>query len=311
MVRRRRRTSPAIRAAFWIVLSCFCIVTMGSIAKGLGEHLSSFQVAFFRAAFGLALILPLVISHGTQVFRTKHRVLLAGRGIAGAVGMMAGFYAVVHMSLAEATAITFTSPLFVVLLAGLFLGETVDRNRWLATIVGFLGVILLIQPDTGIIELVAVVALIGALAIAAVKLMLRSLAKQEQALTILLYTSVIMTLVTAVPAWLTWKAPTLAELSLLLVIGILANLGQYCMIRGYRLHEASKLAPLEYSRLIFAILFGAYVFAEAPAASTLTGAALIILGSLYVALSKQRAFDHNGSINDLRYVAAIANSRMS
>lgn len=303
--------SSAIRAALWVVLSCFCIVTMGSIAKGLGEHMSSFQVAFFRAAFGLALILPLVVPRGAQVFRTKHLTLLTGRGVAGALGMMAGFYAVVHMSLAEATAITFTSPLFVVLLAGVFLGETVDRNRWMATIVGFLGVILLIQPDSGIVELAAVVALIGALAIAAVKLMLRSLAKQERALTILLYTSLIMTLVTAAPAWLTWKTPTLGELIFLLVIGILANLGQYCMIRGYRLHEASKLAPLEYSRLIFAILLGAYVFAEAPTAATLAGAALIVLGSLYVALSKKREIDHNSSIDDFRYTAAIANSRIS
>ncbi|MGI9419494.1 MAG: DMT family transporter [Geminicoccaceae bacterium] len=311
MVRRRRRTSPAVWAALWVVMSCLCIATMASIAKGLGEHLSSFQVAFFRAAFGLALVLPLVLPLGMKAFRTRRPALLAGRGIAGAVGMMAGFYAVVHMPLAEATAITFTAPLFVVLLAGVFLGETVDRNRWLATIVGFLGVIFLIQPDTGAIETAAIVALIGAMAIAAVKLMLRSLAKQEQALTILLYTSVIMTLVTAAPAWMTWKTPTSAELGLLLVIGILANLGQYCMIRGYKLHEASKLAPLEYSRLIFAILLGAYVFAETPTGTMLTGAALIVFGSLYVALSKQRAFDHNGSIDDLRYMAAIANSRIS
>ncbi len=311
MVRRRRRTSSAVWAALWVVMSCLCIATMASIAKGLGEHLSSFQVAFFRAAFGLALIVPLIVPLGMQVFRTMRPFLLVGRGIAGAVGMMAGFYAVVHLPLAEATAITFTAPLFVVLLAGVFLGETVDRNRWLATIVAFLGVILLIQPDTGLVKLPALVALIGAIAIAAVKLMLRSLAKHERALTILLYTSVIMTILTALPAWLTWKMPTLAELCLLLVIGILANLGQYCMIRGYKLHEASKLAPLEYSRLIFAILLGAYIFAESPTGTMLTGAALIVFGSLYVALSKQRAFDHNGSIDDLRYMAAIANSRIS
>ena len=311
MVRRRRRTSPAFRAALWIVLSCLSIATMGSVAKALGETLSSFQVAFFRAVFGLALIVPLLLPHGLRAFRTKRPLLLAGRGMAGAVGMMAGFYAVMHMPLADAMAITFTAPLFVVLLAGVFLGEVVDRNRWLATLVGFLGVILLIQPSAGTIELAAIVALIGAMAIAAVKLLLRSLAKQEQALTILLYTSLIMTLVTAVPAWLTWKTPTLAELGLLLVIGILANLGQYCMIRGYRLHEASKLAPLEYSRLIFALFLGAYVFAETPTMATLGGAALIVLGSLYVALSKQRTFDHNGSINDFRYLAAVANSRMS
>lgn len=310
-VRKRKRASPAARAALWIVLSCLCIATMGSIVKGLGDNLSSFQVSFFRAAFGLVLVLPLVLPRGMQVFRAKRPILLVGRGIAGAVGMMAGFYAVVQMPLADATAITFTAPLFVVLLAGVFLGESVDRNRWLATLVGFLGVILLIQPDAGTIETAAVVALIGAMAIAAVKLMLRSLAKQEQALTILLYTSVIMTLITAAPAWLTWKTPTLTELSLLLIVGILANLGQYCMIRGYRLHEASKLAPLEYSRLIFAILLGAYVFAETPTGVTLIGAALIVLGSLYVALSKQRAFDHNGSINDFRYTAAIASSRIS
>ncbi len=284
---------------------------MGSIVKTLGDHLSSFQVAFFRAAFGLLLVLPLVLPQGTRVLRAKRPFLLLGRGIAGAVGMTAGFYAVVHMPLADATAITFTAPLFVVLLAGVFLGEAVDASRWFATIMGFIGVVLLLQPDGGMIEMAAIVALIGAMAIATVKLLLRSLAKQEQALTILLYTSLVMTLVTAAPAWLTWKTPAVAELALLLVVGVLANLGQYCMIRGYRLHEASKLAPLEYSRLIFAILIGAYFFAETPTSATLIGAALIIAGNLYVALGKQSAFDHNGSINDLRYVAGIANSRIS
>ena len=161
------------------------------------------------------------------------------------------------------------------------------------------------------IELAAIVALIGALAIATVKLLLRLIAKQEQALTILFYTGVIMTLVTAVPAGLTWKTPMLSELVLLLVVGVLATLGQYCMIRGYRLHEASKLAPFEYSRLIFAVLIGAYFFAETPTSATLAGAALIIAGNLYMALGKQSAFDHNGSVNDLRYIAAIVNSRPS
>ena len=236
-------------------------------------------------------------------------LLLLGRGLAGAVGMMAGFYAVVHMPLAEATAITFTAPLFITLLAGLVLGETVDSKLWLATTIGFIGVLLLIQPSGGSVEVAALVALIGAAAVAAVKLMLRPLAQVERALTILVYTSIVMAVVTAVPAFLTWQKPTLGELGLLFAIGILANLGQFCMIRGYRLSEASRLAPLEYTRLLFAMMFGAYVFSETPTNATLAGAALIVIGGLYVALSKKRMRSHSGSIDEFRYIVAIANNR--
>ncbi len=309
-VRQPSTRSSTFKAALWVVLSCFCIAVMGSLAKELGKNLSSFQVAFFRAAFGLAIIMPMVLSNGPAIFRTNRPVLILGRGLAGAIGMIAGFYAVVHMPLADATAITFTAPLFITLLAGLVLGETVDHKLWLATIVGFLGVLMLIQPSTGTIEHAAVVALIGALAVAAVKLMLRPLAQTERVLTILLYTCIVMTVVTAVPAWLTWQTPTTFELVLLLAIGVLANLGQFCMIRGYRLREASRLAPLEYSRLLFAIMFGAYVFSEAPTNATLCGVALIVLGSLYVALSRQRTRRRSESIDDFRYMVAVANGRL-
>ena len=149
MISKRRRRSLATRGACWVVLSCLCIAAMGAIVKALGDHLSSFQVAFFRASFGLILVLPLVLSRGTQVLRAKRPCLLLARGICGAVGVTAGFYAVVHMPLADATAITFTAPLFVVLLARFFLREAVDASRWLATIVGFMGVIFLLQPDGG------------------------------------------------------------------------------------------------------------------------------------------------------------------
>lgn len=303
------RRSSAIKAAVWVLLSCFCIATMGAVVKALGTHLSSFQVSFFRAAFALIVILPAVLPHGVTVLRAKRPWLLLARGLAGAIGMMAGFYAVVHMPLADATAITFTAPLFVTLLAGLVLGEVVNGKLWLATLLGFVGALLLIQPSEGMIELAAIVALIGAAAVAAVKLMLRPLAQAERALTILIYTSIVMTIVTAVPAWLTWRNPTWTELGLLLAIGILANLGQFCMIRGYRLGEASRLAPLEYTRLLFAIMFGAYFFAEAPTGSTLAGTTLIVLGGLYVALGRKRERRRSYSTDDFRYLMAMAQAR--
>ncbi|MGI9438008.1 MAG: DMT family transporter [Geminicoccaceae bacterium] len=276
----------------WVLLSCLCISVMGVLVKLLGHNLSSFQIAFFRAAFALVMILPLILAKGPAIAKSSRPLLLIGRGLAGTIGMTAGFYAIIHMPLADATAIVFTTPLFVILLAGLVLGESIGTHHWIAAAIGFSGVVVLVQPSGGfVVQEAAMMALIGAMAVAAVKLMLRSLAQTEETLTILVYATVVMVVVTAGPAWWTWQWPTAGELIILVLIGLLANLGQYCMITGYRMREASDLAPFEYSRLLFALLFGMLVFSEFPVTATLLGAATIVLSNLYITVAAPKHQD--------------------
>jgi drug/metabolite transporter (DMT)-like permease len=117
--RRWDRLPANLRGALWVTLSCLCIASMSALVKGLGERLDSFQLAFFRSLFGLLSVLPFALAAGRGVLRTRRLGLHLARGLAGTVAMMCGFYALTHLTLAGATAIGFTTPLFLTVLAAL------------------------------------------------------------------------------------------------------------------------------------------------------------------------------------------------
>jgi drug/metabolite transporter (DMT)-like permease len=272
-----------LRGALWVTLSCLCIASMAALVKSLGARLDSFQLAFFRAGFGLLSVLPFAIGAGWGVLRTRQLKLHIVRGVAGTVAMMCGFYALTHLSLADATAITFTTPLFLTVLAALVLHETVRWRRWSATAIGFLGVLVMLRPGHGVLELAALVALLGATCVATVRLVIKRLAAADSSLTIIVWFGLVSTAVSAVPAALVWRTPTLFDLGLLVLLGCLASLTQVFMIRGYRAGEASALAPFEYARLPFAMMYGFLLFAELPDLYTLLGASIIVASTLYIA----------------------------
>ena len=134
--------SPNTQGALWIVVSCVLFSIMQAEVKLLGERLDTFQIAFFRCAFGLIVILPFMAKAGPTVFKTERPLAHLLRGCLGAGAMACGFYSVTHMPLADATAISFAKPLFMIVLAVLFLNEQVRWRRWSATAVGFVGVLI-------------------------------------------------------------------------------------------------------------------------------------------------------------------------
>ncbi|HSA82471.1 MAG TPA: DMT family transporter [Geminicoccaceae bacterium] len=271
-----------LRGASWVVLSAVLFTSMAAVVKSLGAQIDSFQLAFFRALFGLLLILPFALAAGLRTFRTRRLGMHMTRGIAGSIGMMCGFYALTHLTLADATAIGFTKPLFLIVLAALVLRETVRARRWSATALGFLGVLIMLRPGDGVLEPAALVALLGALAAATVSLLIKRLSASEPALTIMVYLGAVSVLTTALPAALVWQTPTWQELAWMLLAAALASAAQLCFIRGFRIGEASALAPLDYARLPCAALYGIALFAEVPDRYTLLGAALIVLSTLYI-----------------------------
>lgn len=272
-----------VRGAVWVVLSCLCLATMATLIKLAGTRLDSFQLAFLRALFGLMIVLPLALHAGPRILQTTRLRLHLARGLAGSVGMLCGFYAITRLSLADVSAIGFTTPLFLVVLAALALGEIVRARRWSATGVGFLGVLIMLRPGGGVLEVAALVALLGAFAAATVKLLVKRLSTTEPPLTILVYMAAISTAASALPAALVWQAPGAFELTLMAGAAACASLGQLCFIRGYKLGEASALAPFEYARLPFAAAYGFWLFVEIPDLYSLLGAALIVASTLYIA----------------------------
>jgi drug/metabolite transporter (DMT)-like permease len=266
----------------WVSLSAVLFTSMSAVVKSLGAHLDSFQLAFLRASIGFVLILPFVFAAGLGVLRTSRLRMHLTRGVCGSIGLMCGFYALTHLSLADATAIGFTKPLFLIVLAALLLRETVRARRWSATAIGFLGVLIMVRPGDGVLEHAALVGLLGALAAATVSLLIKRLSASEGSLTIMVYLGAVSIVTTGIPAAFVWQTPTLAELAWMLLAAALASSAQICMIRGFRIGEASALAPLEYLKLPLAALYGYLLFTELPDLYTVLGALLIVLSTLYI-----------------------------
>jgi drug/metabolite transporter (DMT)-like permease len=197
--------------------------------------------------------------------------------------MVAGFYATTRLPLTDSTAISFTAPLFMILTAIFLLGETVRWRRGLATLAGFIGVLVMVRPDSGTLDLAAAVGLFAAFLAALSTTLIKRLSSTEEALTILVYFGLFSSVLTAVPAYFVWRTLTGDELALLALVGILGAVGQFCQVSAYAAGELMAIAPIDYSRLIFAGIMGFLLFAELPDRYTLVGAAIIVGSTLYIA----------------------------
>lgn len=272
-----------VRGAIWIVLASAGYSVMSAMVKAVGGRLDSLEIGFFRCAFGLLAVLPFMLHAGPAVFRTDRPLLHLFRGLLGTTAMFCGFYAVTHLPLADATAISFANSLFMIVLAVLFLGETVRWRRWSATAVGFVGVLVMVGPGGHGLDLPVAAALFGTLCVATVSVVIKKLSQTEAPVSILFSFSIVSTAASAVPAVFVWQTPTLEEWVLLLLIGAIGTAAQSCGIRGFRCGEATAVAPFDYTRLLFAGLFGYMLFGDVPTPQTLMGAGLIVASTLYIA----------------------------
>jgi drug/metabolite transporter (DMT)-like permease len=271
-----------IQGAGWLMLASATFAMQAVAVKILGQRLDVFQISFFRCVFGLLAVVPFL--YGSNSYFLQGRVSLhVIRAFVGVAGMMCGYYAVSHLPLATATAISFTKPLFLIVLAVLFLGETVRWRRWAATAVGFIGVVIVARPGSEVFDPAMLVALAGSFLIADVAVLVKKLSQSDRNVTILFYYGSITTVIAAVPAYFVWLTPMGTEWLQLIFIGISASFGQYCTLRALRVGEASAVMPFDYTRLVFAGLFGYVFFAETPDSWTLVGVSILVASTLYIA----------------------------
>jgi drug/metabolite transporter (DMT)-like permease len=249
--------------------------------KFVGQRLPVLEILFFRQMFVFVLLGPILAKEFPGAFRTKRLKLHLSRCAISIVAMTTGFTAIVHLPLAEATAISFSRAMFATLLAIIVLKEVVGVRRWGATIVGFIGVIVIVRPTPEGVNEYALLALFSAGLVACNLIMTKSLSATERPSTIMAYHAGILTVAYAIPAWWLWVQPFWTEMGLIVGIALLMSMVQYCTIRGYKEAEASAAQPLEYVRLIYAAGIGFLVFAEVPTVWTWAGAILIIGSSLY------------------------------
>ncbi|ASP33625.1 hypothetical protein CHH27_10510 [Labrenzia sp. VG12] len=268
--------------ALWILLAAFLFSIMVTMIKFLGQDLSVFQILVVRQAIMLAIVAPTILRGLPGSLATKRPGLQLTRILFASTAMLCGFTAVIEMPLADATAISFSKTFFITIFAIWLLGETVGVHRWGATIIGFLGVVLMLRPDgEGLIDPYALLAIAGAACAGMVMIVVRLLTRTDPPVTILTYQAFGVGLIMAAPAVYTWQAPTLGQWGLLLVIGAISWAAQMANIRAFKAGEATAIASLDYTRLLYATIFGALVFSQWPRVETLIGAAIIIAASIY------------------------------
>jgi len=263
-------------------------ITMLVIVKALGAVYPAIQIVFVRSLVGLALVAPLLWRQRHTLLGTRRigRHLL--RVACNAAAITCSFAAVTALPLALVTTIGFTRPLFFLLLAALLLAERVGRLRWAATGLGFLGVLVAARPDEVPLDPALVLA-VAAVVLGTISVIETRRLRGESTVVLMGFYTVVLALLTGVPAAFVWVPIATADLPALLAVGVVAQTAQLCFLRAHHNAEARVLAPLGYLQLPLAAAAGWLVFAEIPGASTWAGAAVIVLAASAVHLVERRA----------------------
>lgn len=284
----RKQVSPQANSGVLWLLSDMTLVTgMTVLVKFTGADFAAIQIVFLRAAVGLVLILPLVWTRRADLLAMHAPWRNAFRVGCNAIALSANFVALTALPLAMVNAIGYLRPIITTLLAVALLREAISRVRWIGSVGIVCGVAIAVVPDlrgslggniaaTGLIA-AAVSVVFGSLAV----VQTRALRRESPTVMMLFYT-LGLTLLTAVPAILTWQPVSASSWPALIAIGVLGQAGQYCFLRAYRAQEAAVLAPISYGSILFATAAGWMFFAELPTAHLIGGAAIILSCLLWI-----------------------------
>lgn len=271
-----------MQGALWMVASSVCFAAVGVAVKSLEDALPSPLIAFFRGAFGLVFILPFIARQGFGIFHTRRPGLHLLRLVGATGSIVFGYYALTHLPLATATLLSFTRPLFMILLAVIFLREVVRWRRGLATVVGFCGVSLVLGP-TGIgFSLPALAGLAAAVSISIALSVVRHQSGEDGPLTFMAWFATGSVVLTAPLAVIFWETPQGIQWYLLIFIGLASSVGQFFLIKALSIGEATVMNPIDYSQIVIAALFGYFLFSEMPTVWTVAGAVVIAVSTLYI-----------------------------
>ena len=268
----------------------FSVMTM--LIKMLGEDYPATLQTFYRQLAGMIVMLPIIMRDPRGSFRTTRPGILIFRALAGTAGLILSFYAYQTMPLADANALSFTRTLWVVPLAAIILKERIGPRRITATVIGFLGALLMLQPAAAAagtyLSLPALAALASAFLIAMTVTGMKFMTRDHTTLTLMSWSAVLGLVLAIPPALFVWRWPEFVDLMLLSAMGVLGTITQACYIKGMSEGDATVMAPVDYSRLIFAIIIGYFMFSEVPNRLTLLGAGIIIASTLYITIRESR-----------------------
>ncbi len=292
-------TSPTPRSAFqgmvFGLVAFAAYATHDAAIKELGERYSPFQIVFFVVLFSFPIVTLMLVSDKTAAnLRPRLPMLTTVRTVAVVIGGFCAFYAFSVLPLAETYAILFAAPILITILSVPILGEVVRMHRWFAVVVGLIGVLVVLRPGSADLGLGHLAAFVSAFGTALTAVVMRKLGGRERREVLLLYPLLANFVVMLSILPFVYVPMPFADLALLLGVSLLAVIAMTLMIRAYTLADAALVAPMQYSQIIWAALFGWVFFDETSDFLTFLGAGIIIASGLYIVLREAGAA---GSLN--------------
>lgn len=272
-----------LRAALLMLGSTLAFGLMAIAIRYATRYVPTQEVAFFRNAFGLLALMPMLIRPGSAPLKTQQLPRYFLRSAIGLASMLCAFWAIGHLPISQAISLSYSTPLFVTIAAVLWLGETVRMRRWAAVIIGFIGVLIIVRPGSTSFTPGTLVAVGAAVLSSLVAIQIKQLTRVDSADTVVFYTYVFWVPLSLVPALFVWVWPTGLAWVWLVATGVLGTLGQLLWTRALRLGEVSALTPISFMQLPLVSLLGWLLFNEALDRWTVIGAGIILGANAYIA----------------------------
>lgn len=280
--------SLAVQGLMWAVASGLLLCLLNTVVRSITLDLNVYQSLFLRYLCGLIVMLPL-LRHGWADLIPRNVQGQFWRGGVHTIGLMLWFTALPHIGLADMTALGFTGPIFIMLGAAWFLGERMRADRWVAALLGFGGVLIIVAPKLGGSDGVyALIMLASSPMFAASFLITKALTQTEKPTVIVLWQALTVSLFALPLAICFWQAPTLWQWAGFGLAGVFGSLGHYCMTQAFKATDISATQSLRFLDLIWSSLLGWLVFADLPSAYTVVGACVIAASTVWIARRESR-----------------------
>lgn len=275
--------SPTAKGTLTALLAFGVFASHDALIKALGGTYTSFQIIFFAVLFSFPLTTMMLVHDKTSDTLIPHRPFWSFvRTGAVVVSSICAFYAFSVLPLAQVYAILFATPLIITALSVPILGETVRLRRWLAVVVGLCGVLVVLNPSNLELSLGHAAAIVGAAGSALASVIVRKIGRDERLVVLLIYPMLGQFVLMALAMPFVYKPMQAGDLAMVAMVAIFGHVAMRLMIRAYRMAEASMVAPMQYSQILWATLFGALFFDEWPGTNVAVGAAIVIASGLYI-----------------------------
>ena len=271
-----------------LTISALLFSVMGICIRYASHSVDNYTIVFFRNVVGLILFLPFIFKQGIGFVKTEKLWMHTWRSIVGLAAMYGFFYAIAHLKLSNAMVFTYSSPIFIPVIAWLFLKEKITIAMICAAVLGFIGVFCVAKPDQGLLNWISVIGIASSLLASMAFVTVRALTQTEPPERIVFYFCLIGSTLSVIPMFWVWRPYHLQELLFLIGAGILANVSQIFMSHAYRLAPAGQIAPVNYMAIIFAGVWGFLLWNEVPDLYSVIGFCIILLAILLCSPLTQR-----------------------